>query len=144
MRQLRVVWLEGGKGILVLKTRGFAGQVCSISGRMVRRNSQKDTSGVALLGRFDQYHDAIVSSSVSDVLTRDTGVGVNLEDAPAHDSNLAVREVDHHDIGFFNFFDFSGSTGSLVTDAMTSESFQRSIACLSCGHCEREHKKAAA
>ena len=92
--------------------------MCSISGRMVRRNSQKDTSGVALLGRFGQYRDAIVtavslesgsrdpdlrgaSSSVSDILARDIGVGVNLEHAPANDSNFAMREVDHREVSRF-------------------------------------------
>ena len=58
---------------------------------MVRRNSQKGMSGVAPLGRFDQYHDAIVTA-------------VSLESR------------------------YEGP----------------SAWCLNCGHCEREHQKAAA
>ena len=74
-----------------------------------------DMSCAAPLGRFDWDHDAIVtavslespsrdpdlrraSSSVSDILARDIGVGVNLERAPANDSNFAMREVDDRDV----------------------------------------------
>ena len=84
-----------------------------------------DMLGVAPLGRFDQYHDATVtavslesrsrdldlrrvSSSVSDVLARDIGVRVNLEHAPANDSNFAMRKFDHRDVSrFLRFFESS-------------------------------------
>ena len=82
-----------------------------------------DMSCVAPLGCFDWDHDAIltavslespsrdsdlrrVSSSVSDILERDIGVGVNLEHAPANDSNFAMLEVDHRDVSRFLRFCF--------------------------------------
>ena len=67
---------------------------------------------------ISKYHDSVVtavslesrsrdldlrrvSSSVSDVLARDIGVRVNLEHAPANDSNVAMRKVDHRDVSRF-------------------------------------------
>ena len=87
----------------------------------------EDMLGVAPLGRFDQYHESVVtavslesrsrdldlrrvSSSVSVLLARDIGVGVNLEHAPANDSNFAMRKVDHRDVSRFfsnSFFNSS-------------------------------------
>ena len=66
-------------------------------------------SCVAPHGRIDQYHDAIVTavslesrfrdpnlqrerSSVSDILARDIGSGVNLEHAPANDFQFRCAE----------------------------------------------------
>ena len=102
MRQLRVVWFEGRKRRLLRNGQGYLR--AGVRHQWTDGASQLtgDMSCVAPLGRIDQYHDAFVTavslesrsrdpdlqrvcSSVSDILARDIGVGVNPEHAPAND-----------------------------------------------------------
>ena len=92
---MRVAWLEGGKGrSLARKTEGIRRAGVQYQWTDGASQLTGDMSCAAPLGRFDWDHDAIVtavslesrdpdpderrgSSSVSDILARDIGVGVN-------------------------------------------------------------------
>ena len=70
-RQLRVVWLEGGKVSLVRKTRGIRSAGVQYQRTDGASQLTGDMSGVAPLGRFDQYHDATVTAVSLESRSRD-------------------------------------------------------------------------